>query len=69
MGKHLYGLEVALMSRRWFRNPGGGFGFRAHENIGSMDMMGEERDDEDFGEHEDEEEDVLGYVHISLPEP
>jgi hypothetical protein len=51
--------RIALTSSRWFSTPHGTFNFKANESIGSMEMMGEERDDEDFDEHDDEEEDVL----------
>lgn len=41
----------------WYRNAHGTFSYKAHEDAGSMELLGEERDDEEFGEHGEEEED------------
>ena len=52
-------LSIKLTFSQWFRNPHGTFSFRPNENGGSMELLGEEGDDEEFGEHEEEEEDTL----------
>lgn len=61
MGQSLIndGIWNVLTCSRWYRNTHGTFSFQNHENNGSMELMGEERDDEEFDEHEDEDEDVL----------
>jgi hypothetical protein len=48
-----------LTISQWYRDSSGYFGFRHHENAGSMELLGDEGDDEEFGEHDDEEEDTL----------
>jgi len=55
--RHLFRSE--LTCSQWYRDSSGSFGFRHHENAGSMELLGEEGDDEEFGEHEEEEDDTL----------